>query len=169
MGEVSAVVFKIASVMKSCVSIKEESSTVVELMAQTRDSLNQPKGELFHIPLELKEVQQKSCLLMRSLKRNLRICLVPKGTRNTVFLEANRVHWNLVCLSTPLVKNLTWKSIASNEKHQSLDQVSTMHQVSLELVSATQPSETNHKAQSQKLMTVSDLQSSIHLQQQSIM
>ena len=87
MGEVSAVVFKIASVMKSCVSIKEELSTVVELMAQTRDSLKQPKGELFHIPLELKEVQRKSCLLMRSLKRNLRICLVPKGTRNKVFLE----------------------------------------------------------------------------------
>ena len=66
MVEVSAVACKIALVMKSCVSIREELSTVGELMAQTRDSLNQPKGELFHIPLELKEVQQKSCLLMKS-------------------------------------------------------------------------------------------------------
>ena len=78
--------------MKNFVSIKEELSTVVELMAQTRDSLKQPKGELFHTPLELKEVQQKSCLLMKSLKRNRRICLVLKGMRNAVFLEANRVH-----------------------------------------------------------------------------
>ena len=155
--------------MKNFVSIKEELNTVVELMAQTRDSQKQPKGELFHIPLELKEARRKSCLLMKSLKRNRRICLVLKGMRNAVFLEANRVHQNLVYLSTPSVKNLTRKSYASNEKHQSPGQVSTMHLVSLEPVSATQPSETSHKAQSQKLTTVSDLQSSIHLQQQSIM
>ena len=92
MVEVLAAAFKIALVMKSCVSIKEELSTVVELMAQTRDLSKQPKEELFHTHLELKGALQRSCLLMKSLKRNRRICLVLKGMRNAVFLEANRVH-----------------------------------------------------------------------------
>ena len=90
MVEVSAVAFKIALVMKSCVSIKEELSTVVELMAQTRDLLKQPKEELFHTHLELKEVLQRSCLLMKSLKRKVRTCPALKGIRNKVFLEANK-------------------------------------------------------------------------------